>query len=149
MKALVQRGCAAGAALLLAGVCPPGAAVAQSAAEAGAIDVATIVSVPAHEEEPVSTAPRSSFDYQAQASAPVAVPPWDTPQPATPTKSSTVVAAAKEPAPDAGSTIAAFTGTAAPLACQPAGYHTIIDERTELRSGTLCVLPDGSWELLP
>lgn len=121
----MRSGPAAGLALFVA-IGPP-AAVAQSP-----IDVRTIVSVPPQEEAPAAP-PRP------------AVRPWDV---APGTAQPTALAAAGT-APTAPDVTEAFTGAVAALPCRPAGYRAIIDEHSDLRSGTVCRMPDGSWQLLP
>ncbi len=113
----------------------PGTASAQSP-----IDVPTLVTVAPQEEAPAAGAPRSSFDYEAHTA--MTVPPWE--QPAPSRAQGDALAAAEKP-----SRLSAFVGTAEPLACRQAGYRVIIDDRGDLKSGTLCFLPDGSWQLLP
>jgi hypothetical protein len=127
------------AALLSAGAAVPGTGLAQSP-----IDVPTLVTIAPHEEAPTVGAPRSSFDYEARA---VPVPrPWDVPAPSGIAQTGTVAAAiaAATPSPPT-----AFVGAAVPLPCRQAAYHVILDRSSDTRSGTLCVLPDGSWQLLP
>lgn len=110
-----------------------------------AIDVRTVVTVPPQDEAPDAAAPRSSFDYAARPSSgspqPASVAPWDAPG---------ALAAADGPTdPRSSPPTGAFTGAAAPLPCRRGAYHAIVDERTELSVGTLCALPDGSWQLIP
>ena len=127
------------AALLSAGASAPAAGLAQSP-----IDVPTLVTIAPHEEAPTAGAPRSSFDYEARA---VPAPrPWDLPARSGNAQPGTVAAAlaAATPSPPT-----AFVGAASPLACQPAAYHVILDKSSDIRAGTLCVLPDGSWQMLP
>ncbi len=126
-------------ALLSAGASAPGAGLAQSP-----IDVPTLVTIAPHEEAPMAGAPRSSFDYEARA---VPVPrPWDLPATSGNVQSGTVAAAIAAPTP---SPPTAFVGAAAPLACRQAAYHVILDKSSDIRAGTLCILPDGSWQMLP
>jgi hypothetical protein len=122
-------------AVVSAAVMAPAVVAAQSP-----IDVPTVVTIAPQEEAPSDAAPRSSFDYEAARTA-SAARPWDAPG----------VIAAAVPAPHAPqpSPPMAFTGAAPPLACRHADYRIIIDDRSDLRSGTLCILPDGSWQLLP
>ncbi len=127
------------AALLSIGASAPAAGLAQSP-----IDVPTLVTVAPHEEAPRAGAPRSSFDYEARA---VPVPrPWDLPATSGTAQPGTVAAAiaAATPAPPT-----AFVGAASPLACRQAAYHVILDKSSDIRAGTLCILPDGSWQMLP
>jgi putative hemolysin len=95
----------------------------------------------------ISTVPPRDDDGAAPLATP-AVPPWDlalAPWDASPGELAAVV----EPVTTRSSTTAAFTGSAAPLACRKAGYRMIIDERSDISLGTLCPMPDGSWRLLP
>lgn len=109
------------------------------------VDVQTVVTVPPQEEAPDAAAPRSGFDYAARPTSaspqPASVAPWDAPG----------VLAAAEGATGSRSSppTGAFTGAAAPLPCRRGAYRAIVDERTELSVGTLCSLPDGSWQLIP
>ncbi len=144
MKPLVRTGCAGCVALLTVAAAPSSpSALAQSP-----IDVQTIVSVP----------PPQTQGGSVMAPAPAAVAPWDQPQssPAAPPVAapapaapSPVVVATKPDIPSPSASTTAFTGMATPLPCRPGVYRAIIDERTELPLGTLCALPDGTWQLLP
>jgi len=125
------------AALVTAGAAASGTGLAQSP-----IDVPTLVTIAPPEEAPSAGAPRSSFDYETRTA--MTPPPWD--QRAPGNAPSGAIAAAIAPAP---SRPTGFTGAAMPLACRRSGYRIIIDDRSDLKSGVLCLLPDGSWELLP
>jgi hypothetical protein len=120
-----------------AGAAASGAGFAQSP-----IDVPTLVTIAPREAAPSAGAPRSSFDYEARTAT---TPPWDQLAPGN-APPGAIAAAIAAPAP---SRPTAFTGAAMPLACRHAGYRIIIDDRSDLKSGVLCLLPDGSWELLP
>lgn len=131
-------------ALGLAGLAAGGTALAQTE-----IDVRTIVSVPPQEEAP-ATPPSAARADVPPGPSPAVMAPWDAPpfrdaDPSVATPPASVAAASEQhPATTAG-----FTGSATALPCRPAGYVTIIDERSDLRAGTLCPLADGSWQLLP
>ncbi len=132
MRRLVRTGCAGCVALLVAAGAPAfPAARAQSA-----IEVQTIVSVPPPREE-------------GGTAATAAVPPWDMPQWSPGVAPNSIAAADELAGPLPSVSTSAFTGAATPLHCRPGVYRAIIDERTELPLGTLCTLPDGTWQLLP
>src|SRR6185437_8418662 len=104
------------------------------------IDVPTLATIAPPDEAPAANAPRSSFDYET-----AAVPrPWDLPRTPATAQPGTLAAAAPAPAPARPT---AFTGAATPLACRQPAYRIIFDERSDMKAGTLCVLPDGSWRL--
>jgi hypothetical protein len=110
------------------------------------IDVPTLITIAPQEEALSTGAPRSSFDYETARTATPARP-WETsraPWNAEPgsAQPSAIASAAAPSAPTA------FTGAAPPLACRLAG-HIIIDKSGDMRAGMLCVLPDGSWRLIP
>ncbi len=122
--------------LVTGGAAAPGAGWAQSP-----IDVPTLVTIAPPVEAPSANAPRSSFDYEA-----AAVPrPWDIPKAPWSNQPGALAAASATPA----SRPTGFTGAAAPLACRQPAYRIILDNRSDMKAGTLCVLPDGSWLLLP
>ena len=139
MLALRRPGRAICAVLVSAGAAASAPGLAQSP-----IDVPTLVTIAPQDEAPAADAPRSSFDHETARTA-GATPPWEQPAPRT-AQGGAVAAVPAAPAP---SPLTAFTGAALPLVCRHAGYRVIIDERSDLRSGTLCLLPDGSWQLLP
>lgn len=143
MDVLLRRGRAACVALLMAGALAPDAAPAQSPLKGGAIDVPTLVTVPPPAEASSANSPRSSYDYETARTSPAK--PWEAPRGPWDKSSDTIAAATAAPPPG----FTAFTGEAPPLSCREAGYRMIIDERSDMRSGTLCTLPDGTWLFLP
>ncbi|MBV8535989.1 MAG: hypothetical protein JO128_10375 [Alphaproteobacteria bacterium] len=123
------------AALVTAGAAAPAAGVAQSP-----IDVPTLVTIAPPAEAPSPNAPRSSFDYEG------VLRPWDVPRAPWNGPAGALAAATTASTP---SHATAFTGAATPLACRQPAYRIILDTRSDMKAGTLCVLPDGSWLLLP
>lgn len=138
MVGVLRQGRAICVVLVTAGAIAPGACLAQSP-----IDVPTLVTVAPQEEAPSAGAPRSSFDYEAHMEA--AARPWEGPRGPWNAQPGALAAATTAPAPARPT---AFTGAAEPLACKQAG-RVILDNRSDLKAGTLCVLPDGSWRFLP
>lgn len=129
MTPLMRRAVAACLAPMIASSAMPIGASAQTP-----IDVPTLVTIPPHDDAPPAAIP--------------AEPPWDlalAPWDASPGE----IAALAEPVTTPSSTTAAFTGSTAPLPCRKAGYRMIIDERSDLSLGTLCPMPDGSWQFVP
>lgn len=143
MATVLRQGRAICVVLVTTGAIAPGACLAQSP-----IDVPTLVTIAPAEEAPSTGAPRSSFDYETAAAA---VRPWDVPHAPQnaqlgDAKTGTLAAAtAASPSPRP----TGFVGAAAPLACRQPAYRIILDNRSDMRAGALCVLPDGSWQLLP
>ena len=126
------------------------------------VDIGVRRTVPAQEEE---VRVKSSLDYEREAEARAAAaapPPWAQPKaapwalpPGESAVSQQKQAAALSPTPvkpptalGSSITIAAFTGSASAMRCQPAGYKVIIDAAT-LAFPRLCLLPDGSFRFAP
>jgi len=128
------------AALVFAGAAVSGASSAQSP-----IDVPTLTTIAPQEEAPSAGAPRSSFDYETRTAT--ATAPWDAPR--TPWNAKPGALASASPSATPALRPTGFIGAATPLACRPAAYYVILDKTSDIRAGTLCFLPDGSWRMLP